>query len=230
MPYDALIPAAGVGRRFGGATPKQYWMLEDKPLLLHSIERLAAGLPLRQIYIAIAPGDGWFDEVIGARPGATVLRCGGATRGETVRNALLAIAHSRDDDWLAVHDAVRPCVDRASLLRLQEELADDETGGLLAMPLVGTLKRADGDGRRVARTEDRDGLWVAQTPQMFRYRVLRDALAGPQVGHYTDEAQAVEALGRKPLLVTGSPANIKITFAEDLPLAAAIMSAQRLAQ
>ena len=119
MRYHALIPAAGNGSRFRGDSPKQYWMLDGKPVLVHSIERLAAGVPLQQVHVAVAPGDRWYDEAIGARPGVTVLRCGGATRGETVRNALSALADAADDDWILIHDAVRPCIDAASLSRLR---------------------------------------------------------------------------------------------------------------
>jgi 2-C-methyl-D-erythritol 4-phosphate cytidylyltransferase len=228
MRYHALIPCAGRGSRFRGDVPKQYWMLEGKPVLVHSLERLAVALPLEQIYVSLAPGDRWYDESIGARPGVTVLRCGGPTRGETVRNALAALTDVGDDDWILIHDAVRPCVDAASLSRLRQELLDDAVGGLLALPVVGTLKRADAQGRSAA-TEPREGLWSAQTPQMFRFDVLRRALDPPESVHYTDEAQAVEAIGAMPRLVTGSPTNLKITYPDDLTLAAAIMSAQHRA-
>ena len=150
MRYHALIPAAGNGSRFRGDSPKQYWMLEGKPVLVHSLERLAAAFPLQQSYVAIAPGDRWYDPAIGARPGVTVLRCGGATREETVRNALAALTDVDGDDWIVIHDAVRPCVDAASLSRLREELSEDPVGGLLALPVVGTLKRADTTGRSAA--------------------------------------------------------------------------------
>ena len=229
MRYYGLIPAAGSGSRFRSDSPKQYWMLEGKPVLVHSIERLAAAFPLQQIHVAVAPGDRWYDEVIGARPGVTVLRCGGATRGETVRNLLSSLVGAADDDWILVHDAVRPCIDHASLMRLQQELLNDDVGGLLALPVVGTLKRGGGEGRSVG-SEPREGLWSAQTPQMFRYRILRDALAHPGAAQCTDEAQAVEALGARPRLVTGNPTNLKITYPDDLTLAAAIMSAQHPSQ
>jgi 2-C-methyl-D-erythritol 4-phosphate cytidylyltransferase len=225
MRYHALIPAAGNGSRFRGDSPKQYWMLEGKPVLVHSLERLAAAFPLQEAYVAIAPGDRWYDQAIGARPGVTVLRCGGATREETVRNALAALTDAAADDWILIHDAVRPCVDGASLSRLREELSDDGVGGLLALPVVGTLKRADAAGRSAA-TEPRERLWAAQTPQMFRFGVLQRALAGADAIRCTDEAQAVEALGVTPRLVTGNPANLKITYPDDLTLAAAIMAVQ----
>jgi 2-C-methyl-D-erythritol 4-phosphate cytidylyltransferase len=228
MRYHALIPAAGNGSRFRGDSPKQSWMLAGKPMLLHSVERLGAAFPLAQIHVAIAAGDRWYDEVIGARPGVTVLSCGGATRGETVRNALTMLAGPRDDDWVLIHDAVRPCVDPRALARLRDELVDDAIGGLLALPVVGTIKRADAEGRSGA-TEPREGLWSAQTPQMFRFGVLKRALSHSEAAHCTDEAQAVEALGLAPRLVMGDPTNLKITYPDDLSLAVAIMTAQQRA-
>ena len=228
MRYHALIPSAGKGTRFRGDLPKQYWMLEDKPVLVHGLERLAAAFPLSQTCVAVSPGDRWYDEAMGAMPAVTLLRCGGATRAETVRNALSAMTDVGDDDWILVHDAVRPCVDAASLARLREELADETVGGLLAVPVVGTLKRGD-EARRSVATESREGLWSAQTPQMFRYGVLRRALERADAIQCTDEAQAVEALGLAPRLVLGDSANLKITYPDDLALAAAIMTAQRRA-
>jgi len=225
MRFHALIPAAGNGSRFRGDAPKQYWPLEGKPVLVHSLERLAAAFPLQHAYVAIAPGDRWYDETIGARPGVTALRCGGATRGETVRNALAALTDVRNDDWILIHDAVRPCVDAASLERLRDEVHEDAVGGLLALPVVGTLKHADVGGRSAA-TEPREGMWTAQTPQMFRFGVLEDAFAVADAVRCTDEAQAVEALGMAPRLVMGSASNLKITYPDDLLLAAAIMAVQ----
>jgi 2-C-methyl-D-erythritol 4-phosphate cytidylyltransferase len=226
--YHALIPAAGSGSRFSTELPKQYWLLEGKPVLQHAIERLIAAFPLHRTYVALGLGDTGFDRAIGARDDVTALRCGGQTRAQTVRNALEAMTDVAHDDWILVHDAVRPCVDAASLLRLKDELADDDVGGFLAVPVTGTLKRADHDKRSI-RTEPRERLWVAQTPQMFRYAVLHQALSGPDAEHATDEAQAVEAIGAKPIIVAGCTTNVKITYRDDLDLAAAILVAQRRA-
>jgi 2-C-methyl-D-erythritol 4-phosphate cytidylyltransferase len=228
MRFHAVIPAAGNGTRFGAPSPKQYWSIAGKPMLQHAIERLAAVLPLHRIYVALAPHDRWYDRALGAQPGVTALRCGGETRALTVRNALAHVTDAASDDWIVVHDAVRPCVDPVTLARLADELRDDPVGGLLAMPAVSTLKRADADGRSV-RTEPREGLWQAQTPQMFRCGVLREALALPGAEHATDEAQAVEALGARPRLVMGTRTNIKVTYPGDLQLAAAILSMEAAA-
>lgn len=226
MRYHALIPAAGGGTRFGAEPPKQYSLLEGKPVLLHAIERLAASLPLHMTYVVLASDDRWFDRVIGMQERVIALRCGGSTRAETVRNALDVLPDISSEDWIVVHDAVRPCIDAASLLRLKRELADDSTGGLLAIPVANSLKRADHD-KRIVRTEPRDGLWRAQTPQMFRYNVLREAFSQPGIEHMTDEAQVVEAVGGRPRLIVGSPNNVKITYPDDLLLAAAILSTER---
>jgi 2-C-methyl-D-erythritol 4-phosphate cytidylyltransferase len=123
-----------------------------------------------------------------------------------------------------VHDAARPCLSPAMLTALCDELADDPVGGLLAVPVADTLKRAD-ERQRVARTESRDGLWQAQTPQMFRYGVLRDALERCDLAVVTDEAGAVEALGHAPRLVEGDPANLKVTYARDIALATHLLQA-----
>jgi 2-C-methyl-D-erythritol 4-phosphate cytidylyltransferase len=227
----ALVPAAGGGTRFGAAVPKQYAQLAGQPLLAWTLARLRAALDLHTIVVALSPDDDRYDREIGAREAIAVLRCGGSTRSDTVRNALHALAGTcRDDDWILVHDAARPCVPADALARLVAEVSDDAVGGLLAIPVSDTLKRADGAGDvaapRVMRTENRAGLWQAQTPQMFRYGVLERALAQPAASEYTDEAQAVESLGLAPRLVHGSLANIKVTFPDDIVLAAAILASQ----
>lgn len=162
-----------------------------------------------------------------------VLRCGGPTRAATVANALAIIASEIDaDDWVLVHDAARPCVPVEVLRRLVTELESDATGGLLAIPAADTLKRSDGaTPLRVLRTEDRSSVWYAQTPQMFRCGLLRAALSTGEALAATDEAQAIEALASRgdcawPRLVTGSAQNIKVTYPDDLKLAAAILGIQ----
>ncbi|HEY2863012.1 MAG TPA: 2-C-methyl-D-erythritol 4-phosphate cytidylyltransferase [Casimicrobiaceae bacterium] len=223
--YHALIPAAGNGFRFGSSLPKQYLTLQGKPVLQHALDRLRTSFPLSAAYIVLAPDDHWFDEAIVVGENVKVLRCGGATRAESVRNALEALQPVDGDDWVVVHDGVRPCLDRPSSLRLQQELTDDAVGGFLALPVSDTLKRVDGNARAV-RTESREALWRAQTPQMFRYHVLRRAFVLPGLERWTDEAHAVEALGLQPRAVLGSACNVKITFPEDLALAAAILMAE----
>lgn len=234
----ALLPAGGGGSRFGSSLPKQYADLDGAPLIRRTIDRLATALNLDAIYVAIAPDDANFDVCVDALDSGVrvrVLRCGGSTRAATVANALAIIATDIEaNDWVLVHDAARPCVPAEALRRLVDELEGDPTGGLLAIPAADTLKRSDGGmPARVVRTEDRATVWYAQTPQMFRCGLLRRALATVDALAATDEAQAIEALAARgecawPRLVTGSTQNIKVTYPDDLKLAAAILNIQRL--
>lgn len=224
-----LVPAAGGGARFGGRAPKQYALLDGEAVLTRTLLRLHAGLAPDAMHVALAPDDLGFDRLSTRGPACTALRCGGASRAHTVANALRQlVVDLADDDWVAVHDAARPCVPLDALARLVEHLRDEPVGGLLAIPVADTLKRGDADVDlpRVTATIPRAGLWQAQTPQMFRMGVLRRAFAVDGALDATDEAQAVEALGLAPRLVRGSPANLKITYAEDLALASAILAAQ----
>jgi 2-C-methyl-D-erythritol 4-phosphate cytidylyltransferase len=225
----ALIPAAGGGTRFGGGVPKQYALIAGVPLLRRAIEGLHGAVVLDGVFVVLARDDGLYAERIGTIQGVEPLYCGGATRAESVRNGLAAIDRRAEaEDWIIIHDAARPCIDVQTLHRLLRELEDEPVGGLLAMPLVDTLKRAEtGAGLRAASTEARDGLWCAQTPQMFRYAILQHALRQADLTKITDEAQAIEALGVKPRLVQGSPLNIKVTYPEDIALAEAILAQRK---
>jgi len=230
----ALVPAAGGGRRFGGEAPKQYALLAGRAVLACTLDRLASALSPLPVVVALAPDDNYYDAVIGERGGVEALRCGGDTRAATVANALAALApRCSDDDWILVHDAARPCVPVDAVLRLTVELGTDDVGGLLAIPIADTLKREDpGHSGRVLCTEERAGVWQAQTPQMFRFGILRAAFGLPGALARTDEAQAVEALAdmgvcARPRLVTGSAQNVKVTYPSDLALAAAILAMQK---
>ncbi|HZQ61061.1 MAG TPA: 2-C-methyl-D-erythritol 4-phosphate cytidylyltransferase [Casimicrobiaceae bacterium] len=225
MSFHIVVPAAGNGFRFGARMPKQYLLLHGKPVLQHALERLTLAFPGALVHVVLAAEDHWFERTIATGDYVRPLRCGGATRAESVRNALRSLEAAQRDDWVLVHDAVRPCLDLPSSVRLKNELAGSDVGGFLAVPVSDTLKRVD-DTELVLRTESRDALWRAQTPQMFRYGVLRDAfeLEGAELA--TDEAHAVERLGLRPRIVAGSACNVKITFPEDMELAAAILTAQ----
>lgn len=225
--FFGLVAAAGSGSRFGVAGPKQYSVLRGKPMLYHSVERLLAAPVVEMVFVVLAPGDTEFRHhdwsVFGER--LAPLYCGGASRRVSVLNGLLAAASAVDpNDWILVHDAARPCLGRAELLRLIQEAGKDDVGGILAVPVSDTLKRADEEGR-VAETEPRDHLWQAQTPQMFRHGMLLRALR--DVEHVTDEAGAVEALGYKPRLVEGSTRNLKVTFPADMDIAAGLLEDER---
>lgn len=225
----AIVVAAGSGARIGGNVPKQYRPLLGQPLLRHSIAALCGNPRISQIAVALAKGDDWFERFDWSvfAPKLLPLRCGGETRAQTVQNALHALSsreRENGDDWILVHDAARPCLSSDDLNHLITELEDDDVGGLLATPVADTLKRSDATGRASA-TESRDGLWQAQTPQMFRYALLTQALSHADAG-ITDEAGAVERLGLKPRLVAGSSMNLKVTYAQDFALAEAILASR----
>ena len=214
-----LIPAAGSGSRLAAALPKQYLDLAGQPLLARTLSVFCHRADIDGIWVVLAPDDIHYSRQVGPLDRVSVLRCGGATRAESVRNGLEAIsAVAAVDDWVLVHDAARPCLAQSDIDRLLREIGDDPIGGLLALPIADTLKRAD-TAARVHETVAREGLWAAQTPQMFRFGLLRQALSTPQAMVATDEAQAIEALGLSPRLVRGSVRNLKVTYAEDLILA-----------
>ena len=222
--YFALIPAAGVGARMAADGPKQYLAIGGKPMLRHTIDAFLSSELIAHTYVVVSAADGVIDSVVdGGGAGVTVLRCGGATRMESVQNALQALEGTlRDTDWVLVHDAARPGLDAALIARLIGEVGVDAVGGLLALPVVDTVKRAGAAVVTVARA----GLWLAQTPQMFRYRLLRDALAAAtDAAAITDDASAVEALGLSPKLVEGHPRNLKVTLPADIRIAEMYLAA-----
>jgi len=221
--FLGLIPAAGAGERMGFATPKQYLQLRGRPMLHHSVKALLADARIDTVFVVLAPGDCEFRQHPWGEFGERVapLYCGGATRHDSVLNGLVAASSTaQPDDWVLVHDAARPCLGEQELRRLLDALAADEVGGILAVPVADTLKRADPTGRIVA-TEPREHLWRAQTPQMFRHGLLLQALS--RTARMSDEAGAIEALGLKPKLVQGAATNLKVTYPEDLQLAETIL-------
>lgn len=233
----ALIPAAGVGARAGGALPKQYRIVGGEPMLVHALRAFAAVPAIDRIVVVVAPDDPhWarldLDGAFGSR--LVVVRDGGATRDASVANGLAAIAGLvADDDWILVHDAARCGITAAQIAALVETLRDEPVGGLLAVRLDDTVKRevdpSDADRPLVAATVDRRGLWRAQTPQMFRHRLLVDALASARDGGrtITDEASAIEAAGLTARLVPGAATNFKVTTADDLAMMDLLLNGRR---
>ena len=214
--YFALIPAAGVGARMQAGSPKQYLSIAGKPMLRHALDAFLASPLIAHAYVVVSADDGVIDTVV-PQHGVTVLRCGGATRMETILNALQALRGSvAAHDQVLVHDAARPGLTPALIEKLITEVGAHAAGGLLALPVVDTVKRA-GPGNVSARTVPRDGLWLAQTPQMFSYALLHRALSeAPDPLAITDDASAVEALGLAPTLVEGHPRNLKVTLPRDI--------------
>lgn len=220
--FHALVPAAGFGARMGNESPKQYLSLAGQPMIFHALATLCACAEISTVFVVLSPEDTQFQQYDFSRFGEKLqpLYCGGATRAESVLNGLLA-AELEPDDWVLVHDAARPCLTQDHLHKLINELRDDAVGGLLAVPVADTLKRADAAGR-VLRTESREQLWQAQTPQMFRAGLLATALQ--QCKGVTDDASAIEALGYHPKLVACEPTNFKVTYPQDLLLAELLLN------
>jgi 2-C-methyl-D-erythritol 4-phosphate cytidylyltransferase len=220
----ALVPCAGSGVRAGGAVAKQYVEVAGRPLVAHTLAALVAVPRLSRILVVVAPEDQHYEGLAGlpADPRLSLARCGGATRAATVAAGLAKLVGlgAAPNDWVLVHDAAR-CLVRAEWIEaLIEACRGDGIGGLLALPVADTLKRAEGE--RAVATMSRDDIWQAQTPQMFRVGVLADALT--RTPGATDEASAIEAVGLRPKLVAGSAENIKVTHPADFPIAEALLA------
>lgn len=236
MALYALIPAAGAGTRFREETPKQYLPLAGRPMLWHAVNSLCTA-PVENVFVVLAPDDRRFAGFDWSAFAGRLepLYCGGEARRDSVYNGMVAAMAAMDaDDWVLVHDAARPCLPRQDLANLIREAHDDRIGGILALPVADTVKRAmkeetrtdEASTWRIAGTEDRNQLWLAQTPQMFRCGLLTEALKTARHS-VTDEASAVEQMGLRPRLITGSRENIKVTFPEDLAIAEAILAGRK---
>jgi len=221
--FHIIIPAAGAGNRMATAIPKQYLPLCGKPIVSHCIQTFFSCPRIASINLALSAEDFfWRSLTLDSNSRLNLHYTGGDTRAQTVLNTLEAMRPNvAEDDWILVHDAARPGLTIPLLNQLLDTLEHDDVGGLLALPLADTLKQSNAD-QRVEKTIPREGLWQAQTPQMFRFSLLQQALASFD-GVPTDEAQAVEALGLQPKLVTGSLRNMKITYPQDMALMEVLM-------
>jgi 2-C-methyl-D-erythritol 4-phosphate cytidylyltransferase len=222
--FHVIIPAAGSGTRMGTSAPKQYLTLDGLALIQHVIKVFDQAIKIQSIHIVLSEHDvHWRDAYLNASEKAKVHHCGGETRAQTVLNALTVMQDSvAEDDWILVHDAARPGITNRLLSQLISSLENDEVGGLLALPLADTLKKADAESR-VAKTIAREQLWQAQTPQMFKFSILKRGLESFK-GTPTDEAEVIEALGLKPKLVTGELRNLKVTYPQDLAVLSALFN------
>ena len=220
--FFALVPAAGSGSRMGNGLPKQYLPLAGQPMIYHALATLCACADINTVFVVLAPDDAHWRRYDWSYFGDRLqpLFCGGALRAESVLNGLMA-AEMEPDNWVLVHDAARPCLSQSQLQRLIAEVRDDDVGGILAIPVADTLKRATVE-ERIELTENRSGLWRAQTPQMFRAGLLVQALQATQ--NVTDEASAVEALGLQPKLVESEATNFKVTYPQDMRLAELLLA------
>lgn len=227
-----VVPAAGVGRRFGGDTPKQYQQLLGKPVIEHTLERLLE-LEDAQIVVAVSSADTQWQKLSVFQSPRIQTVIGGDERADSVRLALETLqGKAKQDDWVLVHDVARPCVRVQDIKNLLTQLASHTVGGILATPISDTVKRIvkqTAHQSDIDSTEDRTQLWAAQTPQMFRHGVLLESLqtAVKQQHQPTDESAAIEQLGYTPSVVEGSRDNIKITRLEDMAIAEAIMKYQQ---
>lgn len=214
-----LICAAGVGSRMGLGFPKQYLRIAGVPIVVHTARALASVSRMSDIVIVVSPSDPYIDDITPLLPSqCRVIKCGGDTRAESVRNGLLRSGFG-PTDWVLVHDAARPCVKASEVAHLIDSVTQDMSvaGGILAMPAVDTLKRVD-EARRIVETVDRKTVWRAATPQMFRVRNLSLALSG-DLSDVTDEASAIERLGLTVKIVPCRTSNIKVTEPSDASLA-----------
>jgi 2-C-methyl-D-erythritol 4-phosphate cytidylyltransferase len=219
-----VIPAAGRGARVGAERPKQYLPLHGEAVLAHTLRCFVGHPAVSGVVVVLAPGDPDWPTIDPVLRSAVATVDGGTERVDSVRCGLAALApRAAADDWVLVHDAARPCLRRDDLERLLATLADDPVGGILAVPVRDTMKRAAAGA--IAATVPRADLWHAQTPQMFRFGLLRAALAS--AAEVTDEAQAVERAGHRVRLVEGHVDNLKITHPEDLALAAWYLATAR---
>ncbi|TDR32205.1 2-C-methyl-D-erythritol 4-phosphate cytidylyltransferase [Hydromonas duriensis] len=222
----ALICAAGQGERAGTPLPKQYKELNGVPMLVHTIMAFLKCDVVQEVYVVLSPKDAWYDVLVAPLVGDAVkaIRVGGETRAQSVCHALGVLDDSHDDTWVMVHDAARPCIQGSFIKKLHDEvLQRDAIGGLLAVPMVDTVKYSE-DEVQVKKTLDRKKLWAAQTPQMFKLDVLYNALSDALVDEtiaagITDEASVMEWAGVSPLLVQGEVANLKVTYPHDFKLA-----------
>ncbi len=224
--FHVIIPAAGVGNRMANVLPKQYIALGGKPMISHSIQVFFNHPHIAAIHVALNPEDDfWRSLTLEPESRLHLHYTGGNTRAETVLNTLHAIeAKLNADDWILVHDAARPGLTHTLLDALINRLENDAVGGLLALPVTDTLKKSAADNL-VEKTIARADLWQAQTPQMFRFSTLKNALT--QFGKsVTDEAEAIEALGLKPTLVQGELRNLKVTYPQDLILLQALFESE----
>jgi 2-C-methyl-D-erythritol 4-phosphate cytidylyltransferase len=227
--YWVIVPAAGSGKRMGGDVPKQYLALNGRSVLEHTLYRLSLHSMIAEIVVVLAESDPYWDKLYldwVARPVRTVV--GGSERCHSVLNGLLSIKDRVDEnDWVLVHDAARPCVRPDDIESLISE-CQNEAGGLLGVPVKDTMKQVDSD-KHITNTLEREHIWHALTPQIFRYKHLYSALANALEQNLlvTDEAMAMELAGFRPKMVCGSADNIKITHPDDLALAEFYLDQQR---
>lgn len=220
-----LIPAAGSGIRFDSTLLKQYQLVAGKPVLLRSIEALHQHPLVSDVTVILSADDKQFVHAVDGLAAEVNTVIGGDSRAQSVLNGLRYLSDRfASSDWVMVHDAARPCLSRDCLDRLLEEGLSSDDGAILALPVADTLKRSGAEDE-ILETVNRDRLWAAQTPQLFRLGALMQALKSAQIKglNTTDEASAMEFAGARLKLVMGAASNIKITWPGDLQMAEAFL-------
>ncbi len=228
----AVIPAAGIGQRMQSNIPKQYLPLAGSTVIENTIHRLLSADKVKGLVISLRKDDPHWSKVKIHSAKPVIEANGGTERCDSVLNAMQALSDyedfDADKDWVLVHDAVRPCVRLDDIEQLIELVCVNEAGGLLALPVRDTMKRQTSGSPAVQKTEPREGLWHALTPQLFPYKILQHALIKSMAADVTltDESSAMEYVGFSPLLIKGHEDNIKITRPNDLGLAELFLAEQ----
>lgn len=234
----AIVPAAGIGQRMQSDIPKQYLPLNGHPVIEHTVNTLLANHYVAGLVIALQPDDTYWADVEISSTKPVIRACGGKERSDSVLNALNVLFQlaqfDADNDWVMVHDAVRPCLRQQDIDKLVIEVDIDSNGGLLALPVRDTMKRQHSNTEvcAVAETVERENMWHALTPQYFPASRLKHALEDAQHRQLaiTDESSAMELAGFSPRLVHGHEDNIKITRPDDLRLASLYLQSGRMSE
>ncbi|MCB2427158.1 2-C-methyl-D-erythritol 4-phosphate cytidylyltransferase [Methylophaga pinxianii] len=224
----AVVPSAGIGSRMQADRPKQYLLLNNKPVIFHTLQRLVSHPLIEGVVVALSANDPYWPSLDLPPEWPIHTTLGGEERAVSVSNALqLLQTLTERNPWVLVHDAARPCIRHSDIDNLINQLANDPVGGILGVPLSETVKRVSADNT-IESTVDRSGLWRASTPQMFRLAALTEAMTQASKANMaiTDEASAMEFMGVFPKMVAGHADNIKITLPQDLALAALFMNQQ----
>lgn len=213
----AIVPAAGVGQRMGANKPKQYIEINNKPILLHSLETLLSNSEIAGVQLCIGAKDAYWQALGFEHNKLLAVTNGGANRADSVLAGIEALStHAKADDWVLVHDAARPFLSADLLQSLINELRDHPVGGILAIRMADTIKQCDESGN-IVNTIPRSNVWCAQTPQMFRYGLLRDSLSAALANNIeiSDESSAIEQAGYTPKVILGDSKNVKVTYPGD---------------
>ncbi len=220
--YFLIVPASGVGTRMGSSTPKQYLRLENGLTIIDQCLKTLLEIKLISGFVvALSSTDSFFQSSdFYNHSKILAIAEGGKERFNSVLSALNSLNNrAQPNDWVLVHDSVRPCIKKSDIEKLIREVSNDSIGGILATSAIDTVKEKNASGS--IKTIDRKKLYMAQTPQMFRFGVLKEAIesAIKMGGKITDESEAIEKLGHSVKIIGGSSSNIKITTKDDIDLA-----------